>query len=104
LGILGCGNVTEKKKRTHQKNSQFEIAAGDEETKTKHKITLKRHGIEKYYTDTDALINDPEIDTIYIATPPDTHKLYGTKVAEAGKICCIEKPLTQATKRQQYHI
>jgi hypothetical protein len=41
LGILGCGNVTEKKKRTHQKNSQFEIAAGDEETKTKHKITLK---------------------------------------------------------------
>jgi predicted dehydrogenase len=35
------------------------------------------------------LINDPEIDAIYIATPPHL-KLYGPKVAEAGKICCIE--------------
>ena len=53
----------------------------------------KRHGIKKYYSDADALINDPEIDAVYIATPPDSHKLYGLKVAEAGKICCIEKPL-----------
>ena len=53
----------------------------------------KRHGIAKYYTDADALINDPEIDAVYIATPPDVHKYYGLKVAEAGKPCCIEKPL-----------
>jgi predicted dehydrogenase len=39
----------------------------------------KRHGISKYYTDADDLINDPEIDAIYIATPPDTHKYYGLK-------------------------
>lgn len=53
----------------------------------------KRHGIKKFYSDADALINDPEVDAVYIATPPDSHKLYGLKVAEAGKICCIEKPL-----------
>ena len=53
----------------------------------------QRHGISRYYTDADALINDPEIDAIYIATPPDSHKEYGLKVAQAGKICCIEKPL-----------
>jgi predicted dehydrogenase len=38
----------------------------------------KRHGISKYYTDADDLINDP-VDAIYIATPPDTHKYYGLK-------------------------
>jgi predicted dehydrogenase len=48
-----------------------------------------RHGVKRYYTDADALINDPEIDAIYIATPPDVHKYYA-EVAEAGKICCIE--------------
>jgi 1,5-anhydro-D-fructose reductase (1,5-anhydro-D-mannitol-forming) len=53
----------------------------------------KRHNIGKYYSDADDLINDPEIDAIYIATPPDTHHFYGLKVASAGKICCIEKPL-----------
>jgi predicted dehydrogenase len=47
-----------------------------------------RHGV-KIFTDADALINDPEIDAIYIATP-DVHKYYALKVAEAGKICCIE--------------
>jgi hypothetical protein len=60
-------------------------------------ITLKTWN--KYYTDADELINDPAIDAIYIATPPDTHKYYGLKVALAGKICCIEKPLSPT-----YHI
>ncbi len=39
------------------------------------------------------MINDPQIDAIYIATPPDVHEFYGLKVAATGKICCIEKPL-----------
>jgi predicted dehydrogenase len=47
-------------------------------------ITLKTWN--KYYTDADELINDPAIDAIYIATPPDTHKYYGLKVALAGKM------------------
>jgi predicted dehydrogenase len=51
----------------------------DEGDEDKAQDYAKRHGIEKYYTDADALINDPEIDAIYIATPPDTHKLYGLK-------------------------
>jgi predicted dehydrogenase len=53
----------------------------------------KRHGVPKFYTNADDLIADPEVDAVYIATPPDTHLYYGRKVAEAGKPCCIEKPL-----------
>jgi len=59
----------------------------------KVKDYAKRHGIKKYYTNADDLINDNEIDAVYIATPPDSHKLYALKVAKAGKICCVEKPL-----------
>ncbi|GAL61647.1 Gfo/Idh/MocA family protein [Algibacter lectus] len=54
----------------------------------------KRHNINKTYTDADALINDSSIDAVYIATPPDSHKLYALKVAAAEKPCCIEKPLS----------
>jgi len=53
-----------------------------------------RHNIEKTFTNAEALINDPNIDAVYIATPPNTHKYYALKVAEAGKPCCIEKPLS----------
>ncbi len=52
-----------------------------------------RHGVPKFYSDADDIINDSEIDAIYIATPPDSHGYYALKVAAAGKICCIEKPM-----------
>lgn len=93
-GIIGCGDVTEKKSGpAYQKTKGFEIVAVMRRDAEKAADYAKRHGIKKYYSDADALINDPEIDAVYIATPPDSHKLYGLKVAEVGKICCIEKPL-----------
>ena len=93
-GILGCGSVTEKKSGpAYQKTEGFEVVAVMRRDGDKAADYALRHGISKYYNDASALINDPEIDAIYIATPPDTHKQYGLQVAEAGKICCIEKPL-----------
>ena len=93
-GILGCGNVTEVKSGpAYQKTEGFKIAAVMRRDAEKAADYAKRHQIGNYYSDADQLINDPEIDAIYIATPPDTHQLYGLKVAAAGKICCIEKPL-----------
>jgi 1,5-anhydro-D-fructose reductase (1,5-anhydro-D-mannitol-forming) len=94
-GILGCGDVTEiKSGPAFQKTEGFKIKAVMRRDSIKAADYAKRHGITKYYTDADDLINDPEVDAIYIATPPDTHKYYGLKVALAGKICCIEKPLS----------
>jgi len=93
-GILGCGDVTERKSGpAYQKTDGFELAAAMRRDAGKAKDYAKRHGIDKFYSDADELINDPEIDAVYIATPPDSHKYYGLKVAEAGKPCCIEKPL-----------
>ena len=93
-GIIGCGDVTEKKSGpAYQKTAGFEIVAVMRRDAEKAADYALRHGISKHYIDADQLINDPEVDAVYIATPPDTHKLYGIKVAQAGKICCIEKPL-----------
>ncbi|RTY76100.1 Gfo/Idh/MocA family oxidoreductase [Flavobacterium sp. GSP27] len=94
-GILGCGDVTELKSGpAYQKTDGFQVVAVMRRDAVKAADYAKRHGISKYYTNADDLINDPEIDAIYIATPPDVHKLYGLMVAAAGKICCIEKPLS----------
>jgi predicted dehydrogenase len=93
-GIVGCGDVTEVKSGpAYQKTDGFKIEAVMRRDADKAADYARRHGISKFYTNGDDLINDPEIDAIYIATPPDTHKYYGLKVAQAGKICCIEKPL-----------
>nr|WP_322623261.1 Gfo/Idh/MocA family oxidoreductase [uncultured Flavobacterium sp.] len=93
-GIIGCGDVTERKSGpAYQKTEGFELKAVMRRDADKAADYAKRHNVEKFYADADALINDPEIDAVYIATPPDTHKYYALKVAEAGKPCCIEKPM-----------
>ena len=98
-GILGCGNVTEVKSGpAYQKVDGFEITAVMRRNLAKAKDYASRHGIEKFYDDADALINDTEVDAVYIATPPDSHMYYALKVAKAGKPCCIEKPLTPSYK------
>ncbi|MEW7279170.1 Gfo/Idh/MocA family oxidoreductase [Aquimarina sp. 2201CG1-2-11] len=93
-GIIGCGNVTEiKSGPAYQQTKGFRLAAVMRRDQEKLIDYATRHGVEKYYTSAEHLINDTDIDAIYIATPPDTHKYYALKVAEAGKPCCIEKPL-----------
>ena len=92
--IIGCGDVTEVKSGpAYQKTEGFKLAAVMRRDEVKLKDYVHRHGIEKYYTNADALIQDDDIDAVYIATPTDSHKHYALKVAEAGKPCCIEKPL-----------
>lgn len=93
-GILGCGSVTELKSGpAYQKIEEFELTAVMRRDAEKVKDFAKRHKVTKFYSYANELIHDKEIDAIYIATPPDSHKYYALKVAEAGKICCIEKPL-----------
>jgi predicted dehydrogenase len=93
-GIIGCGNVTEVKSGpAYQKVEGFELKAVMRRNRKELIDYAERHSVEKYYTDADLLINDDEIDAIYIATPPDSHLEYALKVAKAGKPCCIEKPM-----------
>lgn len=98
-GIIGCGNVTEiKSGPAYKLTDGFELSAVMRRDFNKLLDYAKRHNIDKYYTDATELINDDEIDAVYIATPPDTHMYYALIVAKAGKPCCIEKPLSPSYK------
>lgn len=93
-GIIGCGSVTEMKSGpAYQNTDGFEVVAVMRRNKEKAADYAKRHNIPKYYSNADDLINDGDIDAVYIATPPDSHKHYALQVAKAGKPCCIEKPM-----------
>lgn len=94
-GIIGCGDVTEiKSGPPYYKIAGFSLEAVMRRDEEKAKDYANRHHVKKYYTNADELINDDQVDAVYIATPPDTHKYYGLKVAAVGKPCCIEKPLS----------
>jgi predicted dehydrogenase len=52
-----------------------------------------RHNVPRSYNNADDLINDSEVNAVYIATPPDSHAGYAIKVLNAGKPVYIEKPM-----------
>ncbi|MCA1054947.1 Gfo/Idh/MocA family oxidoreductase [Rossellomorea aquimaris] len=95
-GIIGCGDVTEKKSGpAFQKIAGSELVAVMRRTGELAKDYAERHGVRKWYDDADALINDPEVDAVYIATPPGSHKEYTLKAAAAGKPVYVEKPMAR---------
>ena len=98
-GIIGCGDVTEVKSGpAFQKVQNSELVAVMRRTGELAKDYANRHGVPKWYDNADALINDPEIDIVYIATPPDAHREYTIKAAQAGKPVYVEKPMGRSFK------
>jgi len=95
-GIIGCGDVTEVKSGpAFQKIPGSQLHAVMRRNASKAKDYARRHSVPKWYHDADKLINDPDVDIVYIATPPDSHCEYTFKVAAAGKPVYVEKPMAR---------
>lgn len=93
-GIIGCGNVTEVKSGPGlQKASGSSLVAVMRRNEDLAKDYAQRHGVPKWYDDAEALIHDPQVDAVYIATPPSSHKAYTLLCAQAGKPVYVEKPM-----------
>lgn len=93
-GIIGCGEVTEKKSGpAFNEVPGSHVVAVMSRNAEKAESYAKRHNIKKWYTDPLELINDPEINAIYIATPPSSHATFAIMAMKAGKPVYIEKPL-----------
>ncbi len=93
-GIIGCGNVCEKKSGpSFYKIEHSNLVAVMRRDPDKVKDYAMRHKVDKYYTDADQLIADSQVDAVYIATPPNTHMQYAIKAMQAGKPVYVEKPM-----------
>ncbi len=96
-GIIGCGNVAEVKSGpAFDKANNSSLVAVMRRNANKAKDYALRHGVQNWYSDADALINDPDVDAVYVATPPDSHAFYTKKIIECGKPVYVEKPMAHS--------
>ena len=93
-GFVGCGEVTEKKSGpAFSMIEGSEVVAVMSRDKKKAKSYAERHGIHRYYDDPTELIEDHDVNAVYIATPPSSHATFATMALRAGKPAYVEKPL-----------
>lgn len=102
-GIIGCGDVTEKKS-----GPAFNKVPGSKLTAVMRRDAAKaadyaqRHQVGKWYSDANDLINDGDVNAIYIATPPSSHLDYAIAALQKGYPVYVEKPVTlNAIQAQQ---
>jgi 1,5-anhydro-D-fructose reductase (1,5-anhydro-D-mannitol-forming) len=97
-GIVGCGDVTEVKSGPgFSKACGSQLVAVMRRNATLAADYAKRHNVPRWYSDARALVQDPGVDAIYIATPPGAHLDGSFLAAAAGKPCYVEKPMARHT-------
>jgi predicted dehydrogenase len=96
-GIIGCGDVTEVKS-----GPGFQRARGSRLVAVMRRRGelaadyARRHGVPRWFDEAEALIHCPEVDAVYIATPPGSHLDYALQVCAAGKPAYVEKPIARS--------
>ena len=102
-GIIGVGQVCEVKSAPGMylcENS--ELVAVMRRNGAAAKDFADRHGVKKSYDNMHDLINDEEVNAIYIASPPGTHLEIALECLKSKKPCYIEKPMARnATETRQ---
>lgn len=96
-GMIGCGDVSEVKSGpAYSLVEGARLVAVASRRATQARDYAERHGVEQVFEDAQALIRSPEVDAVYIATPPASHLSLALEVAAAGKPCCVEKPIANS--------
>lgn len=94
-GIIGCGDVTEVKSGpAFNKVPNSSLVAVMRRNKKKAADYAKRHNVPYWFNDATELIDHPDINAIYIATPPKFHEQYALAAINAGKPVYVEKPMS----------
>jgi len=93
-GIIGPGNIAEKFAAGINGSEGSELYALASRSEERAKAFAVRFGVHKIYNSYEALIDDYEVDIIYIATPHPFHKEQTALCLNGGKSVLCEKPLT----------
>ncbi len=93
-GVIGAGNVFEYKSgQALYRTPNSELVAVMRRDAAKAQDVAARHGAKRWYTEAEALVADPEVNAIYIASPHYLHPEHVALAARAHKPVLCEKPM-----------
>ncbi|WP_310559635.1 Gfo/Idh/MocA family oxidoreductase [Flavobacterium sp.] len=92
-GIIGLGNIAHQFAKDLSLVEDAELAAVASRNAEKSQEFATQHNCQKSYSSYEAIINDPEIDILYIATPHSSHATLTINALQNNKHVLCEKPI-----------
>ncbi len=93
-GIIGCGGIAHMFAESLAALGHGILLAGASRTPGRAQAFAGKHGMERVYADYEALVADPDVDAVYIATTHNFHFENARLCLENGKHVLCEKPFT----------
>lgn len=101
-GIIGCGDVTELKSGpAFNKVERSTLRMVMRRNLDLAKDYALRHHVAQWTDKAEDLITNPNVDAIYVATPPGSHAEYAIQSMKAGKPVYVEKPMAASYQECQ---
>ena len=94
FGILATGNIANSMAKAVQNLEEIACCAAASRTYEKAKDFADKWGFQKAYGSYEELVNDPEVDLIYVASPHSHHYEHAKLCLEHGKHVLLEKAFT----------
>ncbi len=101
IGILGTGNIADKIAETIARLDSFEVYAVASRDAQKAADFAAKYDIKKSYGSYEELVQDPEVELVYVATPHQCHADNAILCINAGKPVLVEKPFSYNNKTTQ---
>lgn len=93
-GFIGCGDVVQRKSGpAFAEVEGSSVVAVMSRTEERARTYAIKNGVPRWYTDAQELVDDPDVNAVYVATPPASHATYAIMAMRAGKPVYVEKPL-----------
>ena len=99
IGILGAGNISRKVAPALVALPEIECYAVASRELTKAEDFAREFGFTKAYGSYEALLSDPEVELVYVATPHSHHFTHMMLCLEHGKHVICEKAFTMNARQ-----
>lgn len=98
VATIGSGVIVDRMIEAMRKEGRYHLYCVYSRTEKRAKEFANKHQIEKYYWNLDAMLEDKNVDIVYVASPNSLHYEQCKKALEHGKHVINEKPFTPTLK------
>lgn len=101
-GFLSTARINRRLLAAAEKTDAAEVVAVASRDSDRAEAYAVEHGISRSHGSYEALLEDSEVDAVYISLPNSLHVEWSVRALAAGKHVLCEKPLTRSPEEAEY--